>query len=101
MTVTGTRDVHSLRGHKIMVGACAYATRNQAKVTSAVSEYTARKPRSPSWSRNDPRKLVLDSRTWLPQKAMPAKTSDNKPSIMAIAVLRSGQAGDLRGDLVD
>src|SRR5258708_6836585 len=38
---------------------------------------------------------------WLPQKAIPAMTSEENPSVIAAAVSPAGQVGDLGGDLVD
>src|SRR5215469_14072081 len=79
MMTTGRRAIHLCRGHNGTVGACEYAISSQAKVTTAISEYTARKPRSPNWSRKEPRSDVLDSTIWLPQNASAATTSERRP----------------------
>src|SRR5262249_46978392 len=82
ITAIGTSAVQRCRGHSSIVGAAAYAETNQTKITSAVTEYTRRKPRSPNWSRSDPRKPVLDNRTWEPQKAPPAMISERSSGAM-------------------
>jgi hypothetical protein len=61
MITTGTSAVQLL-GHSTIVGV-GIGGHKPAKITNAVTEYTARKPRSPSWSRSDPRNRVLDNST--------------------------------------